>query len=173
MNQNVCASKKDVRFATKVNRMNENLKTILESAIKDEEYFFNFYNMLADKSTKENIKEELGKLAMDEKRHKEKLESLSFEKIGAKVIARKIEAMDIARELEFAPIEDFKGVREMLVFAVKQEAMAQATYEKLKGAMEDENARNLFNMLAEEEKSHKLLLTGKLALIDQVGEINW
>ncbi len=167
MNQSVCVFKKDVKLVTEV-KMYERLKTILENAIKEEEYFHSFYLYLAEKIENDEIKQDLRKLAEQELMHKEKLECLSFEQIGRKVIADKINEIDVAEEVALTPVEEFKDLKDMFAFAIKQETIAQTTYEQLASAVDDENAKKLFLILADEEKKHRLLLTGKLALIEEV-----
>ncbi len=144
--------------------MIEQLKLIIENAIRDEEYFHLFYKKLAELSQDEKIKEGLLRLSEQERNHKEKLESLNFEQLGTKVIPDKISEIDVAEEVEMAPIEEFSDLRDMYAFAIKQEALAQITYEKLREAVNDPEAKDLFQTFADEEKKHKLLLTGELAL---------
>ncbi len=153
--------------------MNEKLKIILDNAIKEEQYFHEFYKALAEKANEPAVKKELLKLSEQELIHKEKLRSLNFERIGDKIIADAIDEFDIEEEIALNPIEEFRNIKEMLEFAIKQEVLAKVTYLKMAKTINDDEAMNIFEMLAEEEKKHELLLTGKLALLEQQGAVDW
>jgi len=151
--------------------MSEIFKQILENAIRDEAYFHEFYKRLALFAKDKKVSQELLKLSEQEKLHKEKLESLSFEKIGENIIPEKVDELAI-EEASLAPIEDFKSVNDMLVFAIKQEILARTAYMQLAKATTDAKVGLLFTKLANEEKTHELILTGKLASAAW-GEVSW
>lgn len=138
--------------------MNEQLKAILENAIKEEEYFHNFYANLAEKTTDEEIKESLNMLSEQELMHKERLESLKIEN----VIPDKIDAIDIADELGLPPIEEFLDMQTMFEFALKQEVAAKTLYRQLADAVEEPEAKRLLIILSEEESKHEQILAQEL-----------
>lgn len=143
--------------------MNEDIKIIIENAIKEEEYFSEFYKKLAESANDEKVKEGLLRLSEQERIHKEKLLSLNLHVLG--VVPGIITKEDVEAEVSLTPVEEFASVKDMLAFAVKQEVQAELMYKKLSASTEDEDAKKLFDMLAEEEKEHKMLLTGELAVI--------
>ncbi|MFC1698080.1 ferritin family protein [Nanoarchaeota archaeon] len=163
MNQNVCVLKKVVKVV--VFQMIDTVKNILETAIKEEEYFYEFYKKLAEKATDEEMKKELNELAEYEKMHKEKLETLNFNEIGAKVIPEKLEKIDIGEELNLPDIDEFLDMRTMIEFAIKNEVKAKVMYKLLADSIDDESASNLLNKLSEEEAMHEQVLKEKLEKI--------
>ena len=142
--------------------MNEKLKQVIENAIKEEEYFYNFYKKSAEVAENPEIKEELLKLAEFEKLHKEKLETLNFEEIGDKVVPEKLGVIQITDEDILLPFEKFESLKQMFEFAIKQEIAARKTYEILRDSIDDEAAKEMFNKLAQDEANHEMVLTEKL-----------
>ncbi|MEA3429965.1 MAG: ferritin family protein [Nanoarchaeota archaeon] len=138
--------------------MNEQLKFILEKAMKEEEYFYNFYNDLAERATDEEIKRALRGLAEAEKMHKERLASLNIENVQVD----KIDALNISEELGLPSIEEFLDIKTMYEFAIKQEKAAKELYIALAEAVDDENGKKLLLALSEEESKHEQLLAQEL-----------
>lgn len=173
LNQSACVFWTHAINATRGVKLSETIKTILENAIREEEYFSAFYMKMSEKASDESIKEQLRNLALQEQMHKEAIEALSFEKIGMRVIADKINEIDIEYELTLTPIEEFDNLHDMFKFAIKHETIAELGYERLANAINDADAKKLFLHFADEEKKHKLLLTGKMALVAQGTEVEW
>jgi rubrerythrin len=136
----------------------QKLKQILESAIKKEEYSYQIYMRAIEMTEVDSVKTLLQKLADQELLHKEKLETLDFNKIGARVIPGKIGKIDIAEELMMAPLEEFGSLSELFKFAMKKEVEAREMYKQLAESVDDENVKKLFGMLSEEEENHRQIL---------------
>lgn len=142
--------------------MNERLKLIMESAIKQEEYSREFYKAAAAKTKVPSAKKLLLRLSAEEQIHKERLETMDFSKLGAKVLADRINEIDVAQELMLTPVNEFKDLKAVLLFAIKKEQAAKKLYEELAYAAEDEKARHLFNVLSSEENNHEAMLAAEL-----------
>ncbi|MBU0756629.1 MAG: ferritin family protein [Nanoarchaeota archaeon] len=145
--------------------MNEKLQQILNMAIKEEEFFKNFYLEAAEKTDVESAKALLKNLSEAEASHKERLETLDSEKLGELVIADKIDAIDVAEELALTPINEFNSLKEIFEFAIKAEASAKDMYERLGESVDDETAKKLFTLLASEEEKHHDMLASELEKI--------
>ncbi|MBW2999278.1 ferritin family protein [Candidatus Woesearchaeota archaeon] len=136
----------------------QKLKQILESAIKKEEYSYQIYMRAIDMTEVDSVKTLLQKLADQELLHKEKLETLDFNKIGERVIPEKIGKIDVAEELMMTPLEEFGSLSELFKFAMKKEVEAREMYKQLAESVDDENVKKLFGMLSEEEENHRQIL---------------
>jgi len=128
------------------------IKTILENAIKEEEYFFHFYYELS-LLHEGKIKEGLLKLSEMELDHKQKLETISIDG----VYADKIDLIDVADLVLLKPLNSFKDVNGMLGFAIKQEIAAKELYKDLAEVFDGE-AKELFLRLSSEEEKHEEFL---------------
>jgi rubrerythrin len=151
----------------------EDIKQILEHAIRDETYFYNFYNFLSEKALNEDVKQQLKRLASDELRHKQKLEAMKdfdFSDISELEVLDRVHAEEDASQVS---LDSFNDIKSMLNFAIKQEVIANITYTKLAEACKESSMESVFKELATEEKKHELILTGKLALINQEFKIEW
>ncbi|MBS3112824.1 hypothetical protein J4418_01965 [Candidatus Woesearchaeota archaeon] len=142
--------------------MKEKLKLILENAIEEEEYFSRLYKELASLQTNLLIKKKLLELSNQEKMHKEKLESLDFVKLGAKVIPGVLDSIKINTDVSNTPKAEFYNIELMFKFAITQEALAKTSYKKLAEAFDDKSAKNLFLTLFKEEEMHEHLLIEQL-----------
>lgn len=138
------------------------LKSVLENAIKEESYFTKFYTELAHKASDKTLRSSLLILADQEKLHKEKLETLSFAKLGTKVVAEKLDDAGIKLELNLPNIQEFLDIESMFEFAIQQEVAAMTLYDALEDAVDDDNAKMLFALLAGEERTHHQLLAEAL-----------
>ncbi|MAG78068.1 hypothetical protein CL616_01755 [archaeon] len=134
-----------------------NIKEILENAIKEEEYFYLFYKDLAALAINPEIKRKFLELSEFEKIHKEKLESLKINSVNPD----KISEIDVGDINLLKPTNEFKDIKEMLRFAIKQESFAKVFYRDLAYALEDE-AKTVLLMLSEEEAKHEQILTEQL-----------
>lgn len=141
--------------------MNQKLKLFLDCAVNEEDYFYNFYLNLAERSQKPEIKEALKRLAEQERLHKEKLQVLN-KLTNESIIAEKMESINIHEDVELRPIEDFKDLVEMFKFAIEQEVKSRQMYLQMAEAIKDEDVKKLLVMLAEEEKGHEQFLVEEL-----------
>ena len=144
--------------------MSEKLKQILNNAIKDEEYFANFYSMAAKKTEVESARKLFITLADQELLHKQKLESLSFDPEA--IIPDKVEDVEIAQDLMMTPIEEINDIKEVFKMAIKFEIQAKDMYQQLGACMADSQAKELLDKLAAEEERHETLLKEEMQKVE-------
>ena len=128
---------------------------ILDFAIKNEETAYKFYMNLANKTDKTHMKQIFTQYAKEEQGHKVRLESVktgkslnnSDEKIANLGLA------DSLAELEMNPNLTYQ---DSLIIAMKAEKEAFRLYNELASVTDDENLKQLFMSLAQEEAKHKL-----------------
>ncbi len=143
--------------------MQEVLKLILENSIKEENYFYHFYLELSEKADNQELKKELKKLAEYEKIHEEKLKTLDFNKLRGKIIPENFENLkDVKEELNIPPIEQFKDMKALIEFALKQEIQAKMLYADLAKSIDDPEAKGLLELLSSEEELHENILKERL-----------
>ena len=142
-------------------KMEENdiqIGTILEGAIKGEEYSYQMYMKAVEMTNNTKVKEILQNLAEQEKMHKEKLQALNFEKLGEEMIPDALRQEDVAAEVELTPVEEFKDIEQLFEFALNMEKRAVSMYEQLLNATTNEEAKSLFETLLREEEGHVRLV---------------
>ncbi len=130
---------------------------ILDFAIKNEEEAYKFYLALAEK-TKPSLKSTFEDFAREELKHKEMILKV---KAGGelKPIEDKIMDLKILESLKREDkIENYSDLEyeDALKIAMKREKETFLFYTKLADKMENDNLRNLFLRLAQEEAKHKL-----------------
>ncbi|MFT4297818.1 MAG: hypothetical protein ACMXX5_01365 [Candidatus Woesearchaeota archaeon] len=150
----------------------DKISEVIANAIRDEKYFYFFYIKLSEKAKNSNVKEELIRLAKEEQRHQQKLEALKLNQQDD-FNSADFDELQASQDAEQIPLDDFKDVKSMLNFAIKQEVIANMTYSKLADSCTDAKIEAVFRELAAEEKKHELLLTGKLSLINQDFVLEW
>jgi desulfoferrodoxin-like iron-binding protein len=130
---------------------------ILEFAIEREEEAHRFYLEWAGKLQPAHLKELFKGYAAEERKHKEKLEAIksgaTFQPAAAKVVDLKI--VDYLVDIRPTPDMDHQ---EAMIIAMRREKSAFKLYNDLAAISGDENVRNLFLSLAQEEAKHKLRL---------------
>ncbi len=137
--------------------MNEwkSVDEVLDFAIGNEEEAAKFYRDLSEKVEKAWMKKVFLDFAKEEEGHKKKLEAVKSGKILAgapgKVLDLKIG--DYLTDAEPSPNMDYQDA---LIIAMKAEKAAFKLYSDLAEASEDENLKNIFLSLAQEEAKHKL-----------------
>jgi len=145
----------------------------MNNAIREEEYFHQFYLKLSERATNPEVKQTLKTLSDQEAAHKQRLESINLAEDEDKYDTSKLDEEMAEKDAKQIPLEDFEDVKSMLIFAIKQESIAKATYTKLAQSTQEPEYKETFLKLADEEGKHQLLLTGKLALLEQEGETAW
>jgi len=132
----------------------ESADAILDFAINEEEEAARFYSQLAD-SIDGPISKVFRNFAKEEEAHKRKLLAV---KTGRKFapVENKIMDLKIGDYLIDVEPEGKLDYQASLVIAMKKEKAAFKLYTKLSESTEDENLRNLFLALAQEEAKHKL-----------------
>lgn len=136
----------------------EKLKIILENAIKEEAYFHLFYRELAMMQGDESVRAKLLELSIQERMHKEKLETLNVDKIGGLIVPEMVDDLEVADKVSNTPMAEFENMEMMFKFAIRQEAMAKNVYASLAKVIGDVDTKQLFERLAAEEAGHEQLL---------------
>jgi rubrerythrin len=132
------------------------IRDILDYAIEKEAEANSFYNHLAQDVEKAELRAELENFAVDELQHKLRLEAvrdgrieLTEEEIGSLHIAESIDDVKLRRNM---------SPKELLAYAIKQEDAAQRLYSQMAQLAKQDDVKELFTLLAQEEAQHKLNL---------------
>ena len=132
------------------------LDEILDFAIKDEIRAANLYADLAKRSRNKEIQKVFEQFSQEELGHKKKLEKI---KAGEEmhVSDNKIQDLKIADYLvEVGTSRDDLNYQDALIIAMKEEKAAFKLYSDLAARIDDDDAKEVFLMLAQEEAKHKL-----------------
>jgi rubrerythrin len=133
----------------------DNIKDILQFAIKREQEAHDFYVRLAGKTSFEGLKSVLTQFAQEELGHKQKLEKIEA---GAESVPQLTEITDlkIADYTVSMQASDNMTYQDTLILAMNREKAAYRLYNDLASRTADANVKNLFLALAQEEAKHKL-----------------
>ncbi|MFC1836665.1 ferritin family protein [Thermodesulfobacteriota bacterium] len=128
---------------------------VLDFAIGQEEEAFQFYTDLAGKFDRPWMKEVFEGFALEEKGHKKKLMEV---KAGKTLQPAKGKVLDLKLADYLVDVDPNKELdyQDALVLAMKKEKSAFKMYTNLAGTTDDENLKQLFLRLAQEEAKHKL-----------------
>lgn len=132
---------------------------ILDFAIKREEEEYDFYKEWSEKVRPE-IKPVFEKLAQEEAGHKKKLLEVKSGKLREFVESGSKEVLDLKMSdyLVDVEVKPDMSYQDALILAMKREKAAFKLYEDFANKSTNENIRNLFTALAQEEARHKLKL---------------
>ncbi len=133
------------------------IEDILDFAVEKEYEARDFYNEWAEKVKNETLKEVLKSFAAEEQKHANLINEV---KAGKKFKPQegKITNLKISDYLvDYTPSEDM-SYQDALIVAMKREKAAFKLYTDLAESSDDENIKQLFNALAQEEAKHKLRL---------------
>lgn len=132
-------------------------KEVIQFAIDKEIEAFNFYTSASQNSKYSGGKELFLSLAKEEEGHRRLLENLNMEKISEKRIEKvpDLHISDYMVEVEMRPDLSYA---EMLRIAMKREEKSLKLYNDMKESNTDEDLKNLFTLLSNEEAKHKLRL---------------
>jgi rubrerythrin len=139
----------------------DTLKDILTFAIDREREAAAFYTECAGMESMSGIKDMLMEFAAQETKHEEMLKSLASGGIVEGIDDYKfVWIKDIKRSNYVVDMEYKPGMpyNEVLMLAAKREEAALALYNELQRNAEDDESRNLFKVLCQEEAKHKLFL---------------
>ena len=131
------------------------INDILDFAIDEEQKAVDFYTDLAGRSTSEEMKQVFKEFAMEEVSHKARLTGIkeqglfevTFEKVADLKIADYVVNVKPSPEMSY---------RDALVMAMNKEKAAFKLYTKLAERAPNDQLRDLFLSLAQEESKHKL-----------------
>lgn len=133
----------------------QSIDEILDFAIEKEEDAAKFYTDLAGRVDKPYMKQVFASFAKEEQGHKAKLMGVKQGKF-AMPSKQKVQDLKIGDHLVNVELKPNLDYQDALILAMKAEKAAYKLYNDLSEATDDENARNLFLSLAQEEAKHKL-----------------
>jgi len=132
----------------------DSVNDILDFAIAEEMAACHFYTQMAEKAKNPDIKKVFEGLVQEEKGHREKLENIKTnnESFGAEKV------VDLSMADFLVPIEPTADMdyQTAITLAMKKESSAMKLYKLLAAMAEEENLKNTFLALSEEEAKHKL-----------------
>jgi rubrerythrin len=134
----------------------ESRDAVLDFAIKNEDEAREFYLKLASSSKNEDMKKVFEEFAQEEGFHKDKLQKIKAGKAQPADPTKKIADMKIADyvvDVEPNPNLDYQGA---LMLAMKKEKAAFRLYSDLAKIADEQELRDIFASLAQEEAKHKL-----------------
>lgn len=128
---------------------------VLDFAIGNEQQAVDFYVEMAGKVQSPHVKKMFEENAREERGHKTKLEGV---KSGQKLLSAEEKVLDLKLSNYLVDVEadtdlDFQGA---LILAMKREKAAFRLYTDLAGRTEDNELKQTFLGLAQEEAKHKL-----------------
>ena len=125
-------------------------KRVIEFAISHEVKAYQLYMDLSKKMLLPGISELCEELAKEELEHKAKLEEESAKRceLASAVNTSKYRVL-------YSDVNIFKSRIEMFRFAVKKEQASAQLYQDLAAIVKNEDARQMFQWLAQEETEHK------------------
>ncbi len=133
----------------------ETVDDVLDFAIREEEKAAAFYTSLAEKVEKPWMKKIFDDFASEEKGHREKLLKV---KEGKFLLSSRERVLDLKIGdylIDVTPDADL-DYQDALIVAMKKEKAAFMLYTNLANSTQDENLRETFQTLAQEEARHKL-----------------
>jgi rubrerythrin len=133
----------------------KSIDTILEYAIKLEQDAVDFYTALAARMSNEEMKDIFIRFSFEEVGHKAKLQKIKDEKTFV-CKNENIADLKISDYVDSVVPKDNMQYEEALKLAMKREKAAFKLYTTLSERAEDENIKQLFMLLAQEESKHKL-----------------
>lgn len=129
---------------------------ILNFAILSEQSAARFYTDLAEKMDNQAMREVFEEFARQEEAHKAKLEKVRREGMTVFGPSKDVPDLKIADYLvDVEPKPDMTYL-DAIIIAMKREKAAFRLYTDLAARVPNEDCRNLFQSLAQEEANHKL-----------------
>jgi len=131
------------------------LRDIIDFAVEKEQEAMDFYNEHAEKVKEKSIAEELRKMALMEKGHRDRLKNLDVEAASQNVkkSGENLKIADYLVEIEPGPDMSWQNA---IQIAMKRELAAMNLYTDLAKLVSDPMAKQMFKNLSAEEGSHKL-----------------
>jgi rubrerythrin len=134
----------------------ESIDEILDFAVKQEEMAATFYKDLAKRTKSEEMKNVFLNFAKEETGHKAKLLLIKEKGTYTVAPAKKILDLKISDTTDNIPVSPNMEYREVLTVAMHREKLSFMLYSKLADYTDNEELKNIFLMLAQEEAKHKL-----------------
>jgi len=130
---------------------------IIDFAIEKEREAVSFYEEAAEAQTAADAQKMFKEFADEERKHERMLQNVSEEDVSGYDFEW-IPDMKRSNFLVDIPYEKNMAYKDMLHLAIKREEKALALYNELLKTAENENFKNIFKMLCQEEANHKLKL---------------
>jgi len=138
------------------------IQELLNFAIDKEKEAITFYENLAERAKRPELREALLEMADEERKHEKLLKELTPEKILRRPV-QDVQDLKISDYMiDVAPSTDM-SYRDLLVLAMKREEKAAALYSDLETRALDDATRKLFTFLKQEELKHKQRLEKEYA----------
>jgi rubrerythrin len=133
----------------------DSIDQILDYAIEKEQDAADFYTSLANKMDREYMKQIFSQFAKEEMGHKRKLQGV---KEGKFMLSAEKKVMDlkIGDRLTDVDLDAEIDFQQALILAMKAEKAAYRLYNDLAEATDNDDMKNTFHALAQEEAKHKL-----------------
>jgi rubrerythrin len=132
----------------------ESIDEILDFAIGREIEAIRLYLDLAGKVNKPEMRKALQGFAKEEQEHKIKLEDAKA--IGFVLKDEEVGSLGIAEDIEGGEFRPDMSYADILIFAMKKENVSVQLYTDLAKMAQDEEMKDMFLLLAQEEAEHKL-----------------
>jgi rubrerythrin len=132
----------------------ESVDEILDFAIGREIEAIRLYIDLAKKVEKPEMQKVLKGFTMEEQEHRIKLEDAKA--IGFVLKEEEVWNLGIADDIEGGEVRPDMSYADILIFAMKKENVAFQLYTDLAKMAQDEEMKDMFLQLAQEEAEHKL-----------------
>ncbi|MBA3028955.1 MAG: ferritin family protein [Proteobacteria bacterium] len=139
----------------------EDMKAIIDFAIEKEKEAADFYEGVSKEESMLGAREMLREFAQEERKHQALLERMLTKGISESLSDYKFQWIkDIKRSNYVADMEYEKGMgfNEILLVAMKREEKALELYNTLQVKAENQDQKDIFKMLCQEEAKHKLAL---------------
>jgi rubrerythrin len=130
---------------------------IIQFAIEKEIEAQDFYKKASEEESLSGSRQMLLDFANEEKKHQEMLENLDKQT----VMETKIEPIPDLKRSDYMKKMDYTpgmGYRDILITGMKREEEAVNLYENLKARTENDEIKQVFQLLVQEESKHKLAL---------------
>jgi rubrerythrin len=150
----------------------DKIAEVLKTAIRAEEDGFRFYDLVSKRADNEDAKRKLENLRDDEIRHKRTLLDIYDKYVGGKIGELPEEGLSVLSEVfRKGQVNSLKSEMQFINLAIEAELAASKYYQEQRVLVDDEEFREIFDKLAEEEHSHyELLMAEREAL---AGNYHW
>ena len=141
-----------------MSEQNATIEEILEQAIQFEVEACDFYMGAVDMIKQPHIKQVMKDMAAEEVKHKERLQALVAGDTTALVSAQKrgqVQDLKLAEYLVAPTLGPDATFQDVLVVAMQREKSSNEFYSTMASIAGDEDAKALFEFLAQEELVHK------------------
>lgn len=139
----------------------ENLKEIINFAIEKEIEAAEFYENVSEQEPFSGSREMFREFAQEERKHQKLLEKFQTQGVGKSLDDYKFKWIGDLKRSDYVVDMDYQkgmGYNEILMLAMKREEKALKLYNEFLEKTDDEDAKQIFKVLCQEEAKHKLAL---------------